>query len=640
MGRRRLAAAHDAEPSGRSAHGMAFDGGRSVTVMFGGVLSNGGFAGDLWEWDGVTWSQRPSLNGPTPRAGHGMVFDAQRQRVLLFGGQDASGHCDDLWSWDGTTWSFLVSGVVPARSGFGMAFDGARGVALVHGGVGAGATPLDDLWVWNGSTWSSGPSGPPARSQHALAYDPSRATTLLFGGRDDRGSSSAMWQWDGVRWMDLRTESPPPSFDPAMARSAGGNRVVHFGGFSTGMLDDTWEWDGAQWLLRLPSNRPPGRYRHAMALDRLRDRVVLFSGADTNSVLLSDTWEWDGNDWWPLSPDRSPPPRELHAMAPSSVQGRVVLLGGLANYGSGGVLDDFWEWDGAAWRRLPSRPVARYGHGMVFDARRGVTVMFGGRGSRAVLSDTWEWDGSSWSNPQPGVAPPARLRFSMAYDDARERVVVYGGESYDSPTSFDDVWEWDGSNWLQRLQTDPPGARVAAPASFDRVRSRVFLHGGYLTLNSPFVTSNTGMQSWHYGAVHQASTRAFGTACAGSAGLPSLAVEGRPWLGDVLTFDVSPLPPTAPVAILFGVSDAHWQGVPLPLSLGSLGMPGCELFTSVDVGVGMTTLGTHATLSLPIPMVASLAGSTAFAQAFVADAMANAAGVVATHAVAVTLGSR
>ena len=59
---------------------------------------------------------------------------------------------------------------------------------------------------------------------------------------------------------------------------------------------------------------PPGRGYHAMAYDAVRQRVVLFGGSNTNTI-LNDTWEYDGTTWTQRTPATSPSARGAHAMA-------------------------------------------------------------------------------------------------------------------------------------------------------------------------------------------------------------------------------------------------------------------------------------------------------------------------------------
>ena len=50
--------------------------------------------------------------------------------------------------------------------------------------------------------------------------------------------------------------------------------------------------------------------------------------------------------------------------------------------------------------------------------------------------------------------PPPRSYTSMAYDEARQRVVLFGGIGKPGET-LGDTWEWDGQAWSQRADAGP-----------------------------------------------------------------------------------------------------------------------------------------------------------------------------------------
>jgi len=56
-------------------------------------------------------------------------------------------------------------------------------------------------------------------------------------------------------------------------------------------------------------------------------------------------------------------------------------------------------------------------------------VLFGGmdEGNQG-FADTWIWDGNDWSQVQD-VDPSARVNPGLAYDSARDRVVLFGGST-------------------------------------------------------------------------------------------------------------------------------------------------------------------------------------------------------------------
>jgi hypothetical protein len=82
---------------------------------------------------------------------------------------------------------------------------------------------------------------------------------------------------------------------------------------------------------------------------------------------------------------------------------------------------------------------------MAYDARRGHMILFGGIGAGGFLGDTWSWDGSRWTRLAE-TGPEPRAMGYLAYDKARDRVVLFGGRK-GWPDDLADTWEWDGSRW-------------------------------------------------------------------------------------------------------------------------------------------------------------------------------------------------
>jgi hypothetical protein len=60
-----------------------------------------------------------------------------------------------------------------------------------------------------------------------------------------------------------------------------------------------------------------------------------------------------------------------------------------------------------------------------------------------VVKDLWEWNGSEWidrtPSPLPTAWPPERQGAGMVYDSKRKRVVVFGGAS--DGELYRDLWE-------------------------------------------------------------------------------------------------------------------------------------------------------------------------------------------------------
>ena len=350
-------------PGQRYSHAMAFDEHRGVTVFFGGELSNPGddptFYGDTWEYDGATW--RPVLiEGPAPqaRSGHAMTYDAVRQEVVLFGGVNDDGYLREFWAYEpqpgGTArWRALpmfVEGSAPgpwvdgsdneARAGHAMAFDTKNGVVLVAGGTSGPNSNLEapgtwrssNIWIWNGTNWSARKTIAQSiagswvgPTRHAMAYDPEHERVVICGGS---------YYYDGTfdnpsDWQDITDNR---------FLSASSLSLIEP---SISSLRFRYEFSLAPF--------PGGRQQHAMVYDPRRKCFVVYGGAsDTGAPIGEDHFE-----------SRS-----------------LVLSDGAVHY----AMEVF---------QLVPRPPSRARHAMVYDSRRGVTVLVGGVGG-ARYDDTWE----------------------------------------------------------------------------------------------------------------------------------------------------------------------------------------------------------------------------------------------------------
>ncbi len=310
------------------------------------------------------------------------------------------------------------SGNPTARVEFGMSFDSNAGNAVVFGGFAPART--NETWLWNGAAWSAGCTGtcvpPSARNDPAMAFNSNsgKNASVMFGGITAAGPVYACdtWEYSAGTWGTTgakQAPSPCPSAGGTSPQArtqgamvyAGALGVLLFGGGnSSTFFQDTWTWNGSGWTQQCTAcgvgTLPAGRELHAMAYDASRARVVLFGGQKLGSVVLNDTWEWDGAAWAQkcLAPPCSntvPAIRQNHVMTYDANRKKVVMTGGNDNGSTfyGGT----WEWDGATWTPLTAEnaatPVAHSYAGMVFDTVRRRTTLFGGLVSGVNSNKTW-----------------------------------------------------------------------------------------------------------------------------------------------------------------------------------------------------------------------------------------------------------
>jgi len=203
-----------------------------VSVLFGGVTSNGQFFGDTWQWDGTEWTEIAD-SGPSARSGVGMVYDSNRSRVVLFGGVGANGVLGDTWEFDGQAWTQQKETGPTARSGVSMGYDSTNKVTVLFGGLGADGNTVGDTWTWDGSKWVQVAEFG-ASSRYLAAMSDGPGSLVLMGGLAGSGTTveplEDTWLWSGNKWTQLENIGPGPLADAAMVLDSARNIVVLFGG--------------------------------------------------------------------------------------------------------------------------------------------------------------------------------------------------------------------------------------------------------------------------------------------------------------------------------------------------------------------------------------------------------------------------
>lgn len=190
-----------------------------------------------------------------------------------------------------------------------------------------------------------------------------------------------------------------------------------------------------------------------------------------------------GGTVYALGESDSQPAAELEAgqwsaMVYHEALEQIVLVNGGPEFGKAADEPlELWGWDGQGWNLIDnSGPPWRNWAGVAYDSARDVIVVHGGLQSNNRFDETWEWDGQGWTL-HDGTAPGGREGAGMVYDSARERVVLFGG-AIEGPEIVGDTWEWDGQSWEQ-VADSGPAARFPAGVGYDPVRQQVLIYGGH-----------------------------------------------------------------------------------------------------------------------------------------------------------------
>ena len=128
----------------------------------------------------------------------------------------------------------------------------------------------------------------------------------------------------------------------------------------------------------------------------------------------------------------------------------------------------------------------------------------------------------------------------------------------------------------------------------------------------------------------------YGNGCPGAVGVPFLRWQSQPRIGTVFWTYMSNLGPgSTNLMALVGLSRTSTLGVPLPLDLTSIGMPGCELGVALDAVAPVFSNGFG--VAMPIPAIPALYEFEFYVQGMSYEPV-NAMGVVLTRSLRLVIG--
>ena len=356
-----------------------------------------------------------------------------------------------------------------------------------------------------------------------MAWDNARGQVVLYGGVtgiQDSGATGKQdtWVWDGANWAVKDMWSlPGPAWDASLSYDSDRRRMVLIGGFRPGPSYNYenmmgFEWDGQGWERTAWDSYGTGPYPRrgqTTAYDPVRNQTVMFGGAGIEDfTLLTDTWFYAPSAWSQSNgsyTERPAQPTPGARMVYDAATQQLVMLAG-ATHRTVDYWNDAWDeigqgdsetyiWDGTRWQISTGNGIAQWRayYSMAYDAARQQVVLFGGyhwdnANNIVYMNDTWVWDGTNWSQKSPATSPSARIGAAMAFDAVHNKIVLMGG--YNGGNNYlNDTWTWDGANWTQVVPNTPlstlsdgtftlPALRQLAGMAWDPVRQKVTLFGG------------------------------------------------------------------------------------------------------------------------------------------------------------------
>lgn len=219
--------------------------------------------------------------------------------------------------------------------------------------------------------------------------------------------------------------------------------LAHSSNSENGFLPES----NGSWTEMSPAIAPQARVDSDLVYDSQSDMVILFGGG---YPLMNDTWVYSYEDdtWTEMTPALAPDVRSGHGLAYDSQSDRVILFGG------------FKEFDG--------------------------------NDKHVNYNETWayDYDSNTWINMEPAFMPSARFKGTMAYDEASDRVILFGG-ILDGTIFALDFWAYDyNSNTWENMTSimeagigyqreHNPRARYDAPMAYNSEADQIILYSGF-----------------------------------------------------------------------------------------------------------------------------------------------------------------
>jgi len=214
----------------------------------------------------------------------------------------------------------------------------------------------------------------------------------------------------------------------------------------------------------------------------------------------------------------------------------------------------------------------------------------------------------------------------MAYDSSQHNIVLFGGNG----SGYNQTWQWNGQVWS--LQSQTAYGRELHAMAFDEQRQRMVAFGG---VAGSVMLGDT----LEWSSLWTGTARSFGLGCGSPALTLATPANARPRVGAVAQAVLTNIPSTT-AYFSIGLGHTSFGSQSLPMALDGVGMPGCWLVQSSDIGQLSIQPPGSATYSLSIPNISALVGVDLYLQGFAAAPGANPAGAIASNGIAWGIGEQ
>ncbi len=430
-------------------------------------LGTGISDGEVWKWNGTTWSQigGDGLNSSWATNTIEEVASIATDGTNAFVGLGSTAGDGDVWKWNGSSWTQiggdgLNSSWAAATYEYvhALYWDG----TYLYAGIGSSANDAE-VWRWNGSTWTkiggdSVNSGWTTNFESVLSLTGTGST--VYAGLGSSAGDAEVWRWNGSAWSKIGGDALSSSwadttYEGVYSLYYQGSTLYAGIGNSAAGEGEVWSYNGSSWTKiggdAANSSWADTTYEQVWALTG--DGSNIYAGIG-NTAGDNEVWRYNGSSWTQIGGDglnSGFTNTFLQVRALTYVSTGTYLYAGLQASAASG---EMWRFNGTSWTRIGGNYINKswgfYGLNSVESMTEVNSKLYAGNGNATAGNAlVWEFDGTSW-----GIVGGQGINSSWTLNtyESVPSLMRYGGNLYaglGTGANEAEVWKYESGSWTQ-----------------------------------------------------------------------------------------------------------------------------------------------------------------------------------------------
>lgn len=420
-----------------------------TTLYIGNISGNAARSGEVWGWNGTTWSRLGGnyANTSWGFSGFRAVETMAQSGEYLYAGMGNTDAGDAMvLRYDNAQW-IPMGGQALNSSWAADTYEAVMSSASYKGNfyVGLGiSTGEAEVWKWNGTAWSQIGGDALNSSWPINTYE--EVTTLasddeyLYAGLGSGINDAEVWRYNGTVWSKIGGDSAnsgwTTNYDRVVSTTIYNGKLVVGLGSSAGEAE-VWQWSGTAWSKiggdTVASSWDAVNFEQVDTLLAFNNKLYAGLGTGTGDA---EVWEYNGTTWTKIGGD------DVNSGWTSGTYERIRALAGFngklyAGTGNGTNEGEVWIWDGTNWEQTGGDSLNSSWTNIVEE----VVSMAVYKGKLYTgLGNTQNADAAIWSTGNNALAQSSTNNFdtnwhhiAATYDGSAMKIYIDGVE--DSSTT-------------------------------------------------------------------------------------------------------------------------------------------------------------------------------------------------------------